>query len=373
VTGHAVTINSSQNQPAAMKAFLIILSATFLALTGCKKESENPNPSGIATEYPFESESIKVERVAANMPTWIEAMSFLDASVGIVSTHDGKVYRTSDGGENWSLQHTVGTATNLPLTQILFTSARVGYIVGGSISCGGTGCPSPGGLILKTSDAGLTWTAVYRISGATVASIAVNSAGDLFAVANTSSSQIIKSSDAGATWTPVVSWPYQLNKISFDRNWGYGASGNSGNTGSTGKIIRSADNGATWTEAASFTYPYLNELAFGRGYGFCVTGYSIVYRTTDNGTSWTPITSSAFSAQVITPLTATNCLIFGAGTYSGGDFGTYSGSLRQSKDAGASWAEIELKNVGTIRQASFYSAQNGYALAGSTLLRVTVK
>ncbi|MBF9140006.1 WD40/YVTN/BNR-like repeat-containing protein [Hymenobacter properus] len=357
-----------------MKAHCFLILATFLVLTGCKKENESPTtPRTVATALPFENAAVKVELVANNLPTWIQAMTFLDASVGIVCTYDGKVYRTSDGGRSWSLQYSVGTPTQLPLLQILFTSARVGYIVGGSVQCTGSGCTPPGGLVLKTTDAGITWAAVHRVNGAALAAIAVNSVGDLFAVANTTGSQIIKSSDAGATWTPVASWPYQLNKIAFDLHLGYGASGNSGSGGNAGKIIRSLEDGASWSEAATFAYPYLNELAFGPGIGFCASGYSIVYKTTNDGANWTPITSSNFSAQVITPLTATNCLIFGSGTYSGGDFGTYSGSLRQSEDAGNSWSEIELKTVGTIRQASFYSAQSGYALAGSTLLKITVK
>ena len=364
-----------------MKLHLLLVSLAALALAGCKEERESPAPKLVATALPFEIESIRIEQVATNLPTWIQALSFIDASVGIASTYDGKVYRTSDGGKNWSLQYTAGTTANLPLLQILFTSGSVGYIVGGTVSCNGNGCQPPGGRILKTTDAGVTWTEVHRVSGAAIASIAVNSTGDLFAVANTSGSQIIKSSDAGATWAPVADWPYQLNKITFDRNLGYGASGNSGGSGptatNTGKIIRSTDNGATWAEAALFDYPYLSELAFSTGIGFCVQGYGTVYKTTNDGMSWKPAINGSefndFSAQVVTPLTPASCLIFGAGPYSGGDFGTFSGSVRQSTDAGNSWTGIELKTVNTVRQASFYTPQNGYALAGTTLLKITVK
>jgi photosystem II stability/assembly factor-like uncharacterized protein len=101
-----------------------------------------------------------------------------------------------------------------------------------------------------------------------------------------------------------------------------------------------------------------------------VEGYAKVYRTTDNGSTWALANTSSYSALVVKALSPTSCLIFGAGQYSGGDFGTYNGSLRQTKDAGASWSQAELPGIGPVRSASFYTPTAGYAVSGKQLLSV---
>ncbi len=349
-----------------MKNTFYLLFLVLLSLAGCKKESAIVVPP-IVAKLPYENDAIKIELAATSLPVWIQAVCFTNAAIGLASTYDGKIYQTSDGGKTWALRYTATSTANLPLVQILFTGANVGYVVGGSVSCNGAGCHPPGGLILKTIDGGTTWAVVYQASNVRIASLAVNSLGELLAISDDANARILKSADAGATWVAVATFPYQLDKIAFDRNQGFCA-------GATGKILKSKDNGTTWAEVAvNFTYPYLNELAFSTGIGFCATGYSQVYKTADDGVNWLPTSRSHFSTQVINPLTPSSCLIFGGGRYSGGDFGTFDGSCRQSVDGGNSWSEIELSDVSTVHYASFYTPRNGYAVAGSSLLKVTVK
>lgn len=351
-----------------MKIVVSALLLGLLAIAGCKKEGEMPAASLVVATLPFENSTLKIERLPTTLPTWIQAMYFIDASNGIVSTYDGKLYRTSDGGTTWTLQYAYPTtAANMPLVQIRFTSPTVGYVVGGALSCNGAGCPPPGGLILKTTDGGTTWAVVYQASGVAIAALAVNKLDELLAVSNTATARILKSADNGATWAPVASLPYQLTHIAFTRNVGYC-------TSASGKVIRSLDGGTTWTEvAATFTHPYLNALAVNVGIGYCVAAYGPVYRTADEGQTWTPTAASSFSAEVVNALTPSSALLFGSGRYSGGDFGTFDGSVRQSVDGGSNWTEIELSEVGPIRQTSFYTARNGVAIAGTALLKITVK
>ncbi len=336
-----------------------------MTLSGCKKDAERPAAEPTVASLPFENAAIKIDLVTTTLPGWVQAVFFTNAAVGFVATHDGKIYRTTDGGKSWALQFSSPDA-NLPLLQMLFTDTTVGYAVGGSTDCNGAGCTPPGGLILKTTDGGTTWAPIYRATGVVLSALAANRRGELLAVSNGTGAQILKSADAGARWLPVAAWPYQLTKIAFDRDQGFCAS-------ASGKIIRSPDNGATWAEAATFDYPYLNELAFSTGIGFCATGYGPVYKTTDNGSTWLPISRSSFSARVINALTPTSCLVFGAGRYSGGDFGTYDGAFRQSADAGTSWTDVELKAVRPVQYTSFYTSRDGYAVAGTALLKVRVK
>jgi len=45
----------------------------------------------------------------------------------------------------------------------------------------------------------------------------------------------------------------------------------------------------------------------------------------------------------------------------------------QTTNGGDNWTEIEFKQIAPIRYTSFYSATEGYAVAGSNLLKITIK
>jgi photosystem II stability/assembly factor-like uncharacterized protein len=345
-----------------MKNILYVFALLIGVSAGCK--SGSPGPTSTIPNGPLllDDGSVKVSIVASGVPDGVTDSHFTTALTGTVVTSDGKIYQTVDGGTTWVLRY-ANPVPEQPLRQVLFMDANVGYAVGGSMQCGGTGCVPPGGRVVKTTDGGATWVSVLQLSGVDIPSIAVNDAGELFAVANTATARILKSTDGGNNWQTIANEPFQLTKITFDRSLGFG-------TSAAGKVIRSTDRGSSWREVATFSYPYLNELAFAQGIGFCVEGYAKVYRTTDNGSTWALTNTSNYSALVVKALSPTSCLIFGAGQYSGGDFGTYNGSLRQTKDAGASWSQAELPGIGPVRSASFYTPTAGYAVSGKQLLSV---
>jgi hypothetical protein len=345
-----------------MKKVLYTLALLGGLATGCKSGDSDPGPTAPTGPGLLDNGSVKVSLVATTVPANTEDVCFTNELTGVVVTREGRIHQTQDGGATWT-QRYASPVAGQQMHQVIFTAANVGYAVGGSLECSSAGCVPPGGRILKTTDGGATWATVLQLSTVDIRSIAANDAGELFAVANTATARIYKSADAGASWQAIANEPFQLTKIAFDRSRGLC-------TSTSGKVISSSDRGTTWRDAATFSYPYLNELAFAAGVGFCVEGYGKVYRTTDNGSTWTQTSPSLYSARAIKVLTATRTLIFGAGQYSGGDFGTYNGSLRQTKDAGATWAEAALPGSGPIGCASFYTPTAGYAVSGSQLLKI---
>ena len=69
-------------------------------------------------------------------------LRFLTDQIGVGATSDGKIYRTTDGGNSWSLV----SDTNRAVRSFVFLDAKNGFAVG------------DGSLFLDTSDGGATWT-----------------------------------------------------------------------------------------------------------------------------------------------------------------------------------------------------------------------
>lgn len=196
--------------------------------------------------------------------------------------------------------------------------------------------------------------------------MAANSAGDLFAISNDSIGRISKSTNGGLSWNIIDSTAFQLMKITFHGNYGFC-------TGLKGKIISSLDNGTTWTVSATLDALYTTDIKFNSGHGFCIADNQHIYRTTDNGSTWIEVYHSDFSSYILHPLTASSCLAFGSGRYSGRDFGRWYGAIRATKDAGKHWTETEFIDIEPIRAISFYSTTEGYAVSGVKLIKVSVK
>lgn len=73
----------------------------------------------------------------------IGGIYFWDENNGIMVASGGKVFKTTNGGVNWTLKP---TPTTQPLSSVAFMDVNTGYAVGG------------GGSIIKTIDGGETWT-----------------------------------------------------------------------------------------------------------------------------------------------------------------------------------------------------------------------
>lgn len=344
-----------------MNRLICISLVIFFATISCTKE----NPLATGESLPYESSSIKLELISSSLPLGIRDIYFSDTSNGIAVSYDGKIYKSDDNGVSWTTQYS-NPIPEQPFYQILFTGASVGYVVGGSVSCGGTGCIPSGGVILKTIDGGASWINVFQAGKVEIVSIAKNSTGELFAVSNGTKGLIIKSTDSGSNWTTIDSTDFRLEKITFNNNIGYC-------TGANGKIIRSINNGSTWELAATLDAYYVTDIRFTSNNGYCIVNNQSIYKTSDTGNNWTQKYSSDFYSLVLHPVTETRCLVFGEGRYSGGDFGHWYGAFRQTTDSGDDWTITEFTDIGPIRYISFYSSTDGYAVADRKLIKVTLK
>ncbi len=354
-----------------MKNIISILLLLVFAVTGCKKD-----PIVKSKAFSFQNSAIELDVVSTHKPSSSNfvTMHFFNDSSGIVISYDGKIYKTYDKCVSWTLKYTNPTP-NQPLNQVLFTDKNIGYAVGGANWCNGSGCKCPGGIVLKTMDAGETWAPIFELQGELEFNgIANNSKGDLFLIQNgfsgpnKSKSQILKSADGGTSWTLVSNFDYELHKIIFNENVGF-CTVNNGNT----NMLRSLDNGDTWNNTAILTEYRIIDMAFKNNIGFCVT-YNSIYKTLNNGETWAKLNYvSNYSNLKLNLLSENSCLIWGSGQYSGGCFGYSNGAYSQTQNGGLDWTANEFKKImGGIRFSSFYSATEGYVFADEWI-KVTVR
>jgi len=163
------------------------------------------------------------------------------------------------------------------LSSVSFASQSVGIVSGF------------GGVLLKTTDGGATWT--QQTSNVSFALYAVKMFSASEAVAVGANGMIIRSGNAGATWDTVRAGTEVLRAVSFTAagDTGYAV----GYLNNDGVVLRTVNRGADWATLAPITGNYLMSAWFHNGRtGVVGAGNRTFYRTTDAGATWTSTSPS---------------------------------------------------------------------------------
>ncbi len=158
---------------------------------------------------------------------------------------------------------------------IIFVSAQIGIVVGDN------------GTILRSGNAGLTWTAVESSSSNSLRAITAIDAKQLVAVGLNGT--ILRSDNAGLTWAVVESnTANSLNAITAVDNQRLVA------VGRNGTILRSNNAGGVWTAVESNTANSLNAITAVDNQRLVAVGDNGTILRFDNaGGAWTGVESSA--------------------------------------------------------------------------------
>ena len=234
--------------------------------------------------------------------------TFLSATVGFVTTSDGKVARTIDAGNTWSTVSDTGRAVR----GIVFADAQTGYAVGAQ------------SLFLKTTDGGVTW--VPKDIGAPVAQELTQIrciSLELCVAATAKGDVLVRTADGAATFTFPSPSTDPVNAAAFASQTRLVAAGASGSTvlsddagrtfvpigaralgqfsrvraglvagtafapGSNGALARTVDGGRTWQRGNVSTSEDVLDVAFPTadvGYALDVDGG--LFRTASGGAAW---------------------------------------------------------------------------------------
>jgi photosystem II stability/assembly factor-like uncharacterized protein len=195
--------------------------------------------------------------------------------VGVATTADGAMYRTSDGGGYWS--RVVENAPK-PMLGVTFVGAR-------SVVAVGTYNDST--AVFRSADGGLTWSKTP--SGGPVMSFAVASFGARFTVAVGSAGTVLRGVDDGRAWTYV--------RHGLTHTMLYDAAIADSTTaivvGNDGTVLRSSDGGYRWMRVPTPTSMHLMSVAFADDRRGAAVGFGgVVLVTEDAGLTWRRVSTS---------------------------------------------------------------------------------
>lgn len=211
-------------------------------------------------------------------PFYFRNIEFLNQDIGFLGTLDGRFYRTIDGGDNWDL---VSISPNPP--------AICGLDAVGTSTIYGCGAYFSPAYIIKSVDSGVTWEYINMSAYAT-GLVEILFVDELLGYASGKSSTggiVLKTVDGGENWTEIYNsqtpgdyvWKLQLLE---NNTHIYGSI----QSNVSGRLLKSTDTGQTW-ETKPFVDNFVQAVGFispDRGWmGGHQSGF---YETTDGGDTW---------------------------------------------------------------------------------------
>ena len=296
----------------------------------------------------------------AGTSQYLESVYFTDANTGYIAGDYGTLLKTINGGTSWS---TLTSGTSDYLLSVHFTDSNNGYVVGYDYN-------APGGIILHTSDGGVTWTSTITNEGLYSVYSPETNTGYAVGMVGT----MMKTSDGGTTWalesSRVISNNFTtLTSIKFtDTNTGYivGGDPDFGNYNTAGIILKTINGGTTWSaQSLPTTTAYtLNSVFFpDANTGYAVGVYGIILKTTNAGTTW----DSIYANMSINWLYS----VYFIDAYTGFAVGN-AGTIIKTTNGGTNWSILSTPTLADLHSVYFFDANTGFIVGdGGTVLKTT--
>lgn len=215
------------------------------------------------------------------------SIDFLDANTGWVTSASGKIFATSNGGQNWQLQQIMPSAG---VNVFALSSTHVW------VCC-------ENGEIWHTANSGQTWENQPTNNTQTLQKIYFKN--PLLGWASGAGGTLLKTTDGGQTWTKIsINSPQKLVGLQFfNEQEGWIAS-------SDNLLMKTTNGGQTWTQVVyspviGSNYNFCDLQFFDQLTGFVTDYNGYILKTVDGGQTWskhytgtgnaTPIYTASFT------------------------------------------------------------------------------
>jgi photosystem II stability/assembly factor-like uncharacterized protein len=284
----------------------------------------------------------------------LTSVRFFNDSIGYAVGNGGTILKTANAGTSWSLLTTNTTQTFLTV----FPSSKDTVFAAGN-----------GGLVLKSIDGGLNWNtlntgttddffSIYFVSS----QIGYAAAGKLIFSGSSNNFSIVaiyKTINGGNSWTEIKTSDKPYRGIYFINSQVGFATGDS-----TNGIIKTMDGGQTWQDAILPNVETKSILALqfvNANLGYAVGSSGVLYKTINGGSNWTKtiIDTNATSFSTNATLFSVHFTDTDTGYAVGSNM---EGIIYKTVDGGTTWTNQKFSISVIMRGVYFTPTKTGYVV-----------
>jgi len=221
---------------------------------------------------------------------WLRGIGFPDIGLGVAVGENGRVIRSTDEGNTWIASNLPAPAANRNFNGVFFANINTVYAVGGNASSDSVQ------TIIKSTDAGVTWSVQLDTLGPWLHAVYFADANHGYAVGD--GGVVLKTVNGGVVWTALsltgnfVTRNYNALYFSNDST-GFIVGGYPAND-SIQTILSTTDGGNTWNIIMDQLGPMLNGISFAdSAQAFVVGNHGVLMQSNDAGNTWNYVTLPA--------------------------------------------------------------------------------
>lgn len=309
--------------------------------------NQTANGPNFSVEIP--STSVFSNIVTSGVAVKLGKVQFVDANLVYAAGDDGTILKSTDAGVTWT-DLTTNTGEPGDFEHLFFIDASTGWAVGDN------------GVVTKTTDGGTNWASQTASTGTTETLRSIFFLDNNNGYVGGSGGVLIHTNDGGTTWTPQTTGLETAGDRIYDIYFKDSDSGLAVAGG--GNIISTSDGGATWavqSDVNGMQESWKRVRFADVNNGWVVGSAGLIYKTTDGGATWmaqtSPTTEADFNDMIM--IDSQNLIVVGDHN----DARDITSIVVKTNDGGITWErdlhgltdnadDIELNGIGTFNGAS---------------------
>lgn len=264
--------------------------------------------------------------IASGVTVKLTKVQFVSANTAYIAGDDGTILKSTDAGATWT-DLTANTEETSDFESLFFIDANTGWAIGDD------------GIVTKTTDGGSTWTSQTDNTGTTSTLRTIYFLDANNGYAGGSDGILIHTTDGGATWTTQTTGLETAGDRVYDLYFWNATNGIAVAGG--GHVITTSDGGTTWALQADVNgvQESWKSVQFADANNGWINGSDgLIYKTINGGASWSAQTSPS-DADFNGLTLIDNQTLVGVGDHNGaGDITSF---VARTSDGGTTWDRID--------------------------------